>query len=137
MHLQLSSLLLKSLSALALLYITINLFLAALNYRRVPSHHTSVCSALLLFPVKYRAAQLTQVRQEEGALSESHCLMEYLHISSPLCPQWTLHPLWVQEAEQAARQGEEPDRAARSHKYLVPAQELLLWNQAVLTLQFL
>lgn len=96
-----------------------------------------MCSALLLFPVKYRAAQLTQVRQEEGALSESHCLMKYLHISSPLCPQWTLHPLWVQEAEQTARQGEEPDQAASPHAYLVPAQELLLWNQAVLTLQFL
>lgn len=57
LHLQLSSLLLKSLSALSLVYITIALHLAALNYRRAPS----VYSTTLLLPVKYRAVQFTQV----------------------------------------------------------------------------
>lgn len=50
------------------------------------------------------------------------------NIFAPLCKELALQPLW---SWSGAAQVSDP------HMYLVPAQKFLLWNQAVLTLQFL
>lgn len=119
LHLQLSPPLFKS--SLATLVL-----LSIITYHSLPliteEHYPTLCSSS-----QQETKQFGLLRNDKR--KEIAQQVPFLPgIFAPLCRELALQPLW---SWSGAAQDSAP------HMYLVPAQKFLLWNQAVLTLQFL